>query len=541
MSDKNNKRIKRRFRGALTGAILCLGTIWLLAACSTRNVSLRHPVQQGLLFQAPIVDLDSYRSVEDRSANDRALAVAVAISGGGERAANFGVGVLLGLEALPSPTSVRDVLQEVDYLSTVSGGGMAAAAYVSTLHSHRTVSGNPRETFRFSNVMRRRSDDLPTACTSSNVLDFYQDVVDSGEDPTTDPCIRRHLERGYHGNIFSSFFNPKIIFSSLDRGDILEQTFAKELLGGNWLGYVGAAEMQLRDLFPHKRSGIRPRLPMWVANATIMENGAILPFVPDVLSLYQIREYVHDMSEVTINQGVSHYDFAESIPLSLGLTASGNFPSLIAPQTLGAEYDAAANPYMHLIDGGIADNLGIHTAITLLQHPLNSKSKKLLIVVDAYPGEFAPYSRGKGGPNFLSVFFKLPSMPLDGARGRARQTLRSFQMGDNTSVVYLSFDDLYRPSNDDIHEEDPDAVTALFDELQAFYSDEAISASKHVEVRTDNPELKSPFQIARKVKTSYNITDAEQDFLLAVGKYLVDKNRSKILAALGGETHPMEP
>jgi hypothetical protein len=67
------------------------------------------------------VDLAEYRSVQERAAQDSDIVIVVAISGGGQRAGNFGTGVLLGLEEIKAGPG--DLLDEVDYFSTVSGGG----------------------------------------------------------------------------------------------------------------------------------------------------------------------------------------------------------------------------------------------------------------------------------------------------------------------------------------------------------------------------------------------------------------------------------
>jgi hypothetical protein len=67
-------------------------------------------VQPHGVYQAERVNLARYKSVQTRPGQNPDVAVAVAISGGGERAANYGVGVLLGLEAMHA-------LKEIDYLA----------------------------------------------------------------------------------------------------------------------------------------------------------------------------------------------------------------------------------------------------------------------------------------------------------------------------------------------------------------------------------------------------------------------------------------
>ena len=63
-------------------------------------------------------------------APDREVLVGVALSGGGSRAALFGAAGLEALGRLPAPGG-GSVLEQVAYLSSVSGGSVAAAAYAS--------------------------------------------------------------------------------------------------------------------------------------------------------------------------------------------------------------------------------------------------------------------------------------------------------------------------------------------------------------------------------------------------------------------------
>ena len=85
--------------------------------------------------RVPTVDLSYYKSVQQRLDQDSTLAVAMAISGGGNRAANFGIGVMLGLEEILLGNG-QNALNQVDYLSTVSGGGFAGGAYINALYTH---------------------------------------------------------------------------------------------------------------------------------------------------------------------------------------------------------------------------------------------------------------------------------------------------------------------------------------------------------------------------------------------------------------------
>jgi hypothetical protein len=63
-------------------------------------------------------------------APDRDVLVGVALSGGGSRAALFGAAGLAALGRLQAPGG-GSVLEQVAYLSSVSGGSVAAASYAS--------------------------------------------------------------------------------------------------------------------------------------------------------------------------------------------------------------------------------------------------------------------------------------------------------------------------------------------------------------------------------------------------------------------------
>ena len=108
-----------------TSCITVLVSSVLLCGCKqTRTFSDIHPYRdKDGLFEAPTVNINSilYKSVQTRDnlEQDPDLAVVVAISGGGERAANFGAGVLIGLEKIISDSGGTNALAEVDYFSTV--------------------------------------------------------------------------------------------------------------------------------------------------------------------------------------------------------------------------------------------------------------------------------------------------------------------------------------------------------------------------------------------------------------------------------------
>lgn len=501
----------------------------MLSSCTTQIPSNIHPYTERGMFQAPVINVNNYQSVHSRPENRADLAAVVAISGGGERAGNLGLGVLAGLETIELSTSGRDALQEIDYFSTVSGGGLAVATYFSGLYSHLNYYGaESNQSFSFKHALNSAGENNKKGCKKRNVNAYYSTFERSKQ--IVDPCLRRHLARDYQNNLMKTVMNPKMLFTRIDRGDILESAFSREILGGEW----NRSNLRLGDLFVSKNSSRRPQYPQWVANATVYENGVIFPYTPQILAEYKISGYIHDLG--VVKKGEEDYiEFSSNVPLSLGMTASGNFPTLIAPQTLAADHDEE-NQFIHLIDGGMSDNLGLTTAMSILNQEEKIRYKrKILIVVDAFADSFSPYSKYQHGPLATQVYTKLPEMPLNGQRGGVKERLQHFELGTGTKIFYLSFDDLYCRGRHDPHKEDAACVQNLFQQLDAFYrtDDQAINKSGTLKIQQRNAG-KSPFEIARGIETSYNVTTTEQQYLIAVGQYLIAKNKDDIKAAMSG-------
>ena len=67
--------------------------------------------------------------------------------------------------------------------------------------------------------------------------------------------------------------------------------------------------------------------------------------------------------------------------------------------------------YLQLLDGGLADNLGVYTALGFL---LQDKSKiKVLVVVDAYKGGVQPYSEFMTPPETIPLLWRIVTASTD--------------------------------------------------------------------------------------------------------------------------------
>jgi hypothetical protein len=161
----------------------CFLALTVSACGSSRLETKIHPNKNKPFEEIPL-QLGMVKPAQHRPGQVKSLLVAVAISGGGERAANFGIGALIGLEDITLENHQgKNVLSQVDLFSTVSGGGFAAAIYISSLHDFVNNGGNP-DSYSLANM-------LAGFCPENRF----------------DPCARRQLERGYEDDV-AGFLNP---------------------------------------------------------------------------------------------------------------------------------------------------------------------------------------------------------------------------------------------------------------------------------------------------------------------------------------------
>ena len=486
--------------------VACFLAILIFTGCSpTRNPnSLLHPQNAPDSWgEESDVQIGSYKSVQqrDKTKQDPGLAAAVTISGGGYRAANFAIGAMLEFENIRSPESSQrktNALQEVDYFSTVSGGGAAAGVYVSSLYDHTSLS--------------------KTAYS-------LKDAV-AGNDKHCDPNILKHLRTDLIDRM-AHHFELKLLVSSKTAGDLLEQALDDFILGYQWRkenrGDEENVSLKLNDMFVPKGGG-SVKLPHWIANATAFENGAIFPFMPDHIALYKLCRYTHQTEFVFKKEQETYRDYADNIPMSLGLSASMKFPG-IPCTTMKSDIDIK-NRYLHLFDGAMSDNLGIFTALRILRKKMDVK-RRAMIVVDVYNGTFSPFSETEKSFTVSGVISRVAQGHLDSWHGRHRELVRALcnvNVPDDSKVirispVFISFDDLRNAS---------------FDDVKKFSTTKDWSTINMSGMTVENAA--SPYVLARKIATiKLSMTEAEQDFLIAAGRYAVDSKKNLIAQAFWGK------
>lgn len=438
----------------------------------------------------PIVDLSTYKSVQERPNQDGDLAIAMSISGGGSRAANFGIGVMLGLENLQLNDS-QDVLDQVDYISTVSGGGFAGGAYINALYDHHFFKR--KEPFQ---------------------LRDYLDLQ-----------IREALTYSYTGALVRANLNPLLWFSYVDDGDVLEKA-----IDDNVLGYKNRKKLSrksdynipprsiiLADIFIDKNSALPVKFPMHFTNSSVINTMAIFPFTPDILKKYQVDGYTHRKKRRHFGDGeLDPY----LVPLAVGIKASGSFPALISNSTLRSTYNYNRR-FLHLIDGAMTDNTGYYTAFEVLKQ--DQSKRKVLIIVDADAGgnryTFSPKERSVG---MFSVYTRLASSGLDARRNTLKKDLQIAAKPFNIIPIFLSFHDLIQGNDAPLPKEiNPEEwqqklIKKMRDKKEAL-------------TKTDHQIL---YEVLVNIGTKYTMTDLEQEILFLAGQEIVKLWEQEIRAAI---------
>jgi NTE family protein len=324
--------------------------------------------------------------------NTESLFVILTFSGGGTRAAALSYGVLEKLDKtiIHWNGHEKTLLDEVDVISSVSGGSFTAAYF----GLHR------REIFA--------------------KQDGFED---------------RFLYRNIQGDLFRKLFNPvnwlRLASPTFGRIDLASEFYDQEIFDG--AVYADLAE--------------RGR-PFIMVNATDMSRGAHFAFIQE-----QFDPICSDLSEFKVARAVA---------------ASSNFPVAFTPLTLnnyagnckfkerpwvrmaakdsafwdnprrfnrarvlrtyagteGPDQQITTKPYIHLLDGGVSDNIGLRGPLTAIEsndlpwsipNKINNGEieKLVVIIVDARTAPETHFDEKAAPPNLVTVLETTATVPLD--------------------------------------------------------------------------------------------------------------------------------
>jgi NTE family protein len=323
--------------------------------------------------------------------NSDSLQVFLAFSGGGTRAAALSYGVL---EALTRTEIVwegerRRLLDEVDYISAVSGGSFTAAYYA--------LYGDGIFT------------DFESKFLDRNIqLDLFWRL-----------CLPTNWYR-----LASPYFN---------RSDMVAEFYDRHVFDGKTFA----------DLVQRNR---RPFLSL---NATDISLSATFQFTQDQfdflcsdLSPFPVARAVAAsaafpivLSPITLNNYAGSCDRPE--PSWMALTSDHVGPrGAQKTRELRTYRDAARHPYLHLLDGGLADNLGLRGPVETVsvigsvrrmladKENLKQVDKFVIIVVNAANKIDHGWDRSRAAPSALQVALALIDVPISRYTFETMETFR---------------------------------------------------------------------------------------------------------------------
>lgn len=361
-----------------------------------------YPVKEYISFGAYKYDntwKDPYKDIEvERDPED--LLLGVCISGGGSRSAYFMACVLEEMSRIPlKEGSGRTLLDEVDYISSVSGGSLASAYYCLKGFDD---SGRSRERF---------------------FRQYKKDMAKNFE--------ARSLARIMLGYWFLD------IFTYYDRGDLIASVWDSNFFD----------DATFNDLAEAEKRGS----PALIVNGTCLSNGLKFVFstVPD--EKFNRSEYFRRVTDSgfigysvskryqpfrtmgfqSMNSDIGPY------PVSKAVAASASVPNLLGPVTLKVHkpkvrpglVSCEKGQLLNVSDGGIYDNYGLESLMQIFTAYLDKnpgKKAKIIIIdgsgyFDVDPGETVDnYSVAYYSDRTLSISWLRTKSYMEYVFGRAR-------------------------------------------------------------------------------------------------------------------------
>ena len=302
---------------------------------------------------------DGFSSIEPGVKDHGELVVGVCISGGGSRSAYFMACVLeelskISIDGADGPS----YLDEIDYISSVSGGSLASAYYCFKRFEGKAM---PAEEF-FPGYKEAMSSNFEMASLGRMALGYW--VLD--------------------------------LFTYYDRGDLIASVWDGHFFDDATFAHLAEAE---------KRGA-----PTLIVNGTSLSNGLKFVFstLPDdrfrsayfdAMARQALIEYgvtegyqpFQTMGFQSLNSDISKY------PISKAVAASASVPNLLGPVTLrvngssGDESSEIVRPVpcvvgslINISDGGIYDNYGIESLMQIITGHLDRHpgQEAVIIVID---------------------------------------------------------------------------------------------------------------------------------------------------------------
>ena len=351
--------------------------LFLLGGCATRPVN------------PPITQADPhagyrFETRQGISTNSRDNLVILAFSGGGTRAAAFSYGVLEYLRrtevVAANGTKVR-LLDSIDVITGVSGGSFTALAY---------------------------------GLYGDKLFDDYE---------------QRFLKRNVQGELVGRSFSPRywgdLSSDGWGRSELASQLYDEILFNGATFGDLN-----------------RGKGPMILASATDISTGSRFVFHQPTFDVI-----CSDLSDVKLSRAAAASSAVPVVLSPITIKNYGGTCNWTPPQwaklfidndnpprpaarairslkNLQAYGDGAKRPYLHLVDGGVSDNVGMRGVLDALEalqalheaglpSPLDSVKRIIIFVVNSLSSPPTNWDESFSPPGTVDILLKSAGTPID--------------------------------------------------------------------------------------------------------------------------------
>jgi NTE family protein len=366
--------------------VLVVATLVLWGGFATRPVNppLAHTyVRTGLQFERL-----------EHNRGDQADLVILAFSGGGTRAAAFSYGVLETLRRVEVVTSTGHkirLLDEVDVITGISGGSFTALAY---------------------------------GLYGDKLFDEYD---------------KRFLKRNVQGELIARALNPlhwgALMSRGWSRSELAAQLYDEILFNGATFAdlrasgpaiAVGATELSTgsRVVFMEQNFDV---MCADLDTFRLARAAAASSAVPVVLSPLTINNYGGTCGYQEPDW-LRHFADSAKPPRPAGRT-------LKRLQELRELGNAIEDPYFHLVDGGVSDNLGLRGVLDFLETfealrvagkptPLDHVRRVIIFVVNAESSPSTSWNASENPPGTLAILTKAARVPISRYASESVELLR---------------------------------------------------------------------------------------------------------------------
>jgi NTE family protein len=358
----------------LIGALLAAAA---LAGCASR------PVNEPIAQVDPKAGYRPYLLIPKRQNNDPQTLFVLSFSGGGTRAAAFSYGVLEELRRTEVTVGGqrRRLIDEVDIITGVSGGSFTALSYA--LYGERLFA-------EYEQRFLKRDVQGALLARTLNPFNWPQFVGGSAG--------RSELAAAYYDEIL---FEGATFADLLDRpGPVAIATGTDLSTGSRFAFFQNDFDMICSDL----------------SKVRLSRAAATSSAVPVVLSAVTFNNY----------GGTCGYQYpswvkAVADPATRARPSARAFQRYLEMQTF---QDGKDRPYLHLVDGGVSDNIGVRGVLEALEELAASAEFRgevgfgvvrriVLIVVNARSAPSTDWDRSESPPGFLPQLLQSSSVPID--------------------------------------------------------------------------------------------------------------------------------